>query len=129
LRRTNDDKRRAVTVLLSDEEWRKWPLRKIARHCAVDEGLVRKVAKELTADNPQLQRPSVREVETSDGRSYEIDTANIGKVPTILPSSEPAPFVALQDDIAAPANDNRAAYRTSFTGENEWYTPERQYRG
>lgn len=27
--------------------------------------------------------------------------------------------------MSAPANDNRAAYRTSFTGENEWYTPGR----
>ncbi len=25
--------------------------------------------------------------------------------------------------IAQPANDNRAAYRTSFTGNNEWFTP------
>src|ERR1700722_14805947 len=40
LRRTNDDKRRAVMTLLSDSEWRKWPLRKIARRCGVHHEMV-----------------------------------------------------------------------------------------
>jgi hypothetical protein len=52
LRRTNADKRRAVQRLLNDAEWREWPNREIARRCAVDEGLVRKMISELSADNP-----------------------------------------------------------------------------
>src|SRR6056297_19813 len=35
LRRTNDDKRRAVTALLEDAEWSLWSDREIARHCRV----------------------------------------------------------------------------------------------
>jgi hypothetical protein len=43
VRRTNEDKRRAVKKLLDDEEWSKKPLREIARICVVDEWLVRKL--------------------------------------------------------------------------------------
>ena len=35
LRRTNDDKRRAVLTLLEDAEWSTWSDREIARRCAV----------------------------------------------------------------------------------------------
>ena len=50
VRRTNADKRLAVTLMLRDKEWRDWAGRVIARCCAVDEGLVRKVRDELSAD-------------------------------------------------------------------------------
>ncbi len=42
LRRTNDDKRRAVIVLLNDPEWSSWSNCEIARQCAV-EGLSHKL--------------------------------------------------------------------------------------
>ena len=35
MRRTNDDKRRAVRVLLEDAEWSQWSDREIARRCGV----------------------------------------------------------------------------------------------
>jgi ParB/Sulfiredoxin domain len=54
VRRTNADKRRAVILMLGDEEWRDWSNREIARRCVVDEGLVRQVRKELSADDPQI---------------------------------------------------------------------------
>jgi hypothetical protein len=54
LRRTNADKRQAVTLMLDDPEWRQWSSREIARRCAVDEGLVRRVRDELSADDPQI---------------------------------------------------------------------------
>jgi len=47
LRRTNEDKRRAVVTLLSDQEWSHWSNREIARRCQVVEGLVRRVKAEL----------------------------------------------------------------------------------
>ena len=58
MRRTNEDKRRAVQRLLDDAEWTYWPNRSIARQCAVDEGLVRKMrpVKQKTADNPHSQQ-------------------------------------------------------------------------
>lgn len=40
LRRTNEDKRRAVATLLSDAEWSQWSDREIARRCAVSHELV-----------------------------------------------------------------------------------------
>jgi hypothetical protein len=42
--RTNDDKRRAVLRMLTDPEWRQWPLRKIEKHCGVSIGLVQSTA-------------------------------------------------------------------------------------
>lgn len=40
LRRTNEDKRRAVFVLLKDAEWGKWSSREIAERCSVSHTLV-----------------------------------------------------------------------------------------
>lgn len=47
LRRTNDDKRRAVEVLLRDKEWRLWSDREIARQAGVDHKTVGKLRSEL----------------------------------------------------------------------------------
>jgi uncharacterized ParB-like nuclease family protein len=49
LRRTNEDKRRAITAMLKDPEWSKWSDRAIAKACAVDHKSVAKVRRELTA--------------------------------------------------------------------------------
>jgi len=43
LRRTNADKRKAVEIVLGDEEWREWSVEKIARQCNVSWGLVDKI--------------------------------------------------------------------------------------
>ncbi|RMF03086.1 MAG: streptomycin biosynthesis regulator, partial [Alphaproteobacteria bacterium] len=43
LRRTNEDKRRAVERVLRDDEWRQWSDREIARRCAVSHIFVAKV--------------------------------------------------------------------------------------
>lgn len=49
LRRTNNDKRKAVFALLRDDEWSAWSGRQIAEHCGVSEGLVRILRFELAA--------------------------------------------------------------------------------
>jgi hypothetical protein len=72
LRRTNDDKRKAVTTLLKDEEWRTWSDHMIAEKCLVSQPFVSKVRHELT-DNGYQSTP-VRIC--GDGRI--IDTSNIG---------------------------------------------------
>ena len=63
LRRTNADKRRAVTILLEDElvstdpeTGSPWSNREIARRCAVDEWLVRKL-RAPSAGGPQIDGP------------------------------------------------------------------------
>lgn len=76
LRRTNADKRRAVTVLLSDDEWSRWSNREIARRCAVSDPFVAKMRDDLSANG--LQIDVVRRVERG-GTTYEQNTANIGE--------------------------------------------------
>ena len=85
LRRTNADKRRAVLRMLEDYEWSQWSNRQIANCCAVDEGLVRKLRPDVTADNPQSTRRTGK-----DGRT--IDTANIGKSKEAEPDTQPREF-------------------------------------
>ena len=48
LRRTNEDKRRAVETLLSDAEWSKWSDREIARRCSVSSPMVAGLRPKLT---------------------------------------------------------------------------------
>lgn len=56
LRRSPEDKRRAVMTLLQDEEWGGWSNREIARRANVSEALVRKVREErmLSAHESQI---------------------------------------------------------------------------
>lgn len=54
VRRSNEDKRRAVLTLLKDREWRKWASNEIARRCNVSAGLVEIVRQhEGGAANPE----------------------------------------------------------------------------
>lgn len=73
LRRTNDDKRRAVLTLLNDPEWSSWSNREIARACGVSEYLVRDT-RGICDKNADSQ---VRTV-TRNGTTYQQNTANIG---------------------------------------------------
>jgi hypothetical protein len=73
LPRTNDDKRRAVLLLLNDPEWAKWSDREIARRCAVTHSLVGKVRGELSGRGIQIGE---RVVERG-GQTYTQNTAGI----------------------------------------------------
>jgi len=73
-RRTNEDKRSAVRVLLEDDEWRGWSDRSIAEHVGVSPTFVGTIRKELEATVHDGQCTSRR---ASDGRM--MDTSNIGK--------------------------------------------------
>lgn len=91
LRRTNDDKRRAVMTLLHDDEWKSQPIRWMARQCAVSEGFVHKLQKELSVHGEQI-KPDDRTV-TRNGTTYTMNTGAIGKrEPTTnghTPANEP----------------------------------------
>lgn len=52
LRRSDKDKRKAVTTLLTDSEWSQWSNCEVARKARVSESLVRKVKKELGTSAP-----------------------------------------------------------------------------
>lgn len=75
LRRSNEDKRRAVLTLLEDEEWSQWSDREIARRCAVSPPLVASVRSGLTV-NSYSDEP--RTFTTKHGTQAAMQTANIG---------------------------------------------------
>jgi hypothetical protein len=75
LRRTNEDKRRAVTTLLNDSEWSTWSDNAIARACAVSHHTVAGMRAPILANS---KMEPVRTVERN-GKTYEQNTANIGK--------------------------------------------------
>ena len=90
LRRTNDDKRRAVLTLLNDAEWQKWPQTKIAQVCGVSQAFVSRL---VVAEQPvSYFENKIRSVERN-GATYEQNTAKIGKRE---PKPEPAPQVELR---------------------------------
>ncbi len=91
LRRTLEDRRKAVRILLADEEWGQWSDREIASACHVSRELVAKVRKE-TGNTPTevkcnrggralVTRPSRRKdthlAETSQMRDEEFDQREV----------------------------------------------------
>lgn len=52
LRRSSADKRKAVTIMLRDQEWGQWNDSEIARQCAVSQDLVAAVRTELSGSEP-----------------------------------------------------------------------------
>lgn len=77
LRRTNEDKRKAVMTLLNDSEWNKWTQSKIAEICGVSREFVSRISSSLNISCDRSQ-DAIREVERN-GITYEQNTANIGK--------------------------------------------------
>ena len=73
LRRTNDDKRRAVLTLLNDAEWAMWSDREIARRCNVSDKTVASL-RPVTADFR-----SERTYTTKHGTTATMNTSAIGK--------------------------------------------------
>lgn len=73
LRRTNDDKRRAVQTLLNDPEWSAWSDREVARACGVSHTFVAGQRGAVTGNVS-----SERTYTTKHGSTATMQTANIG---------------------------------------------------
>jgi hypothetical protein len=76
-RRTNDDKRMAVSKLLKDKEWSKWSDREIARQCHVDHKSVAKlrdVLRPVTGESA-----TERTYKSKHGTKAKMKTGKIGK--------------------------------------------------
>ena len=84
MRRTNEDKRRAVLRLLEDEEWRRLSDREIARRCAVSNQFVSNLRPQASVNDGQI--PTERTVKRG-GTVYTQKTENIGRRPE--PQAEP----------------------------------------
>lgn len=128
LRRTNEDKRRAVMTLLTDPEWSKWSNEAVARACNVSPHTVASAKGAISANT---EMPSVRTVERN-GKTYEQKTANIGKAapktdvqPAAAPpaASSKAPAMPVQVDDDAPDMTQLAA---ELQKENEAYQRQMQ---
>ena len=93
LRRTNDDKRRAVTILLRDDEWREWSDRVIAERVGVSHTFVSNVRRELYPTDA-VHLPHTRTVERG-GQTYtfrpaatEEDQKTAGQQSMALPATQ-----------------------------------------
>ncbi|MRW83027.1 hypothetical protein GJ698_02845 [Pseudoduganella sp. FT26W] len=95
LRRTNDDKRRAVKTLLEDAEWSAWSNEAVARACRVSPHTVASVRGAISAN---AEMPCARLVERK-GVTYQQNTANIGKAK----SDGALPATCAEQKAAAPA--------------------------
>lgn len=98
LRLSNADKRKIVTRLLKDEEWKQWSARKLAEVSGTSDAFVRKLMEETG------EKPVERKVERA-GKEYAMDTGKIGrnkkeKEEEPRPPQEPAPssYTASQEE-------------------------------
>lgn len=73
LRRTNEDKRNAVLMVLTDPEWARWSDREIARRCGVSHNFVSELRMSLSSDD------SERTYTDRYGNVTTMNTANIGR--------------------------------------------------
>lgn len=67
LRRTNEDKRRAVITLLQDEEWSKWSDREISRRTGVSPTTVSSIRQQSGVQNGQVNQRI-----GGDGKTYTV---------------------------------------------------------
>ncbi|MBA2278310.1 MAG: ParB N-terminal domain-containing protein [Chloroflexia bacterium] len=78
LRRSNLDKRKAVETLLTDDEWRQWSDREIARRCAVDNSFVSRMRASLLTNNSDADSPE-RTYTDRWGNMSTMQTGTIGR--------------------------------------------------
>jgi len=75
LRRSNEDKQRAVRAALAHPKAATLSNIQLAQHCGVDEGTVRKYRQNASSEFPKI---ATRQV-TRGGTTYQQNTANIGQ--------------------------------------------------
>ncbi len=114
LRRTNDDKRRAVRALLSDEEWVRWSDRAIAEACGVAHTFVSVVRKELSGNG--LQMPQERVVQRGEQTYTFTPAAPVAKPePSAMPVIDGAYIAGLQDGEGTEIDEERPEEEASET--------------
>ncbi len=94
LRRTNEDKRKAILLVLEDEEWSQWSDREIAKRCSVSHVTVNRLRSSLLQSNSEkfFQKNETassaaqpRTYKTKHGTVAQMQIGNIGR----LESSQP----------------------------------------
>ena len=118
LRRTNEDKKRAVRVLLEDAEWSAWSDREIARRAGVSNQFVSNLRQRPSVNGGQIEP---RKVERN-GATYEMQTANIGakkaapaaSAPPPAPVAQPAAPVVAQPTATSPSRTAKPTSTEDF---------------
>lgn len=77
LRRTNEDKRRAVMMLLNDSEWAMWSDREIAKQCGVSHPFVAAIRSPEVAVKQQENRESRKAGKSAKVESDSTDTPKV----------------------------------------------------
>lgn len=127
LRRTNDDKRRAVEAALQHEYARRYSNVQIARHCGVSEITIRRYREsifDIVDDTPRIV--------TRNGTTYEMNVGNIGIRPE--PTAPALPFEPDYSDFygdgepalwqqPTPPQPLASHQLINASTNNEWYTP------
>lgn len=96
LRRSADDKRKAVRTMLEDEEWGQWSDREIARHCSVTHPFVAKLREELkpahleTLPDSPAAAPAAQETRTVK-RGEQVYQQKVEKAAPAAKPEKPAP--------------------------------------
>ena len=111
LRRSDEDKRRAVKVLLADHEWASWSDREIARRCQVSHEFVRKL-RPLTVNVDSEEPQNSGKVAAGDrtfrskhGSISTMTTAAIGRGNrTIVAGEKRGPTASQPSTLDAPAS-------------------------
>lgn len=111
LRRTNEDKQRAVQAALLHPKGAGLSNSTIAAHVGVDESTVRVWREKLTASSgiPKIDTRSV----TRKGTTYQQNTANIGRrdAPPPAPAAEPEPAAEREPSLSRPEGRCRTTDR------------------
>jgi hypothetical protein len=79
LRRSNEDKRKAVMTMLNDPDWAQWSNNQIAKKCGVSLDLVNR--SRLSLNDSLSEEPQERTYTTKHGTQAVMKTGNIGKKP------------------------------------------------
>lgn len=116
VRRSNADKRKAVTMLLQDDAWREWSDREIARHCAVSNRFVTTLRHELSVNGSQIAARKVRRGKAT----YTMDTGRIGT------PHAPQPTPTLPADHTREIQGSRAGAEPTTTPSASAAVPQRE---
>lgn len=109
LRRTNADKRKAVTGALQHPVSGQWSDRQIAKHCGVSHPFVSSVRSSLVTVTSEP--PAQRTYTTKHGTTAVMNTSNIGKTdrPALAPAKAAVPAPAPRPVVVVPPPPSSAA--------------------
>jgi hypothetical protein len=102
LRRSNEDKRKAVETLLNDPEWATWSNNAIAKACAVSDKTVATYRAEYLRNSGDEGSGNTARTVERNGKTYQMDTTKIGSA-----GAQPAP-AAVTPPAIPPAETNTA---------------------